>query len=219
MIRWTIPAALFGSGTKPNTVNGLSKTVSQDTNWTLHSRKIRENGQNGYMWSYRSLCGLLWYAITQIQRYMGHIHHQRLYSTANIQLVPIFSDFFEWATVRDVYRYHIPVLYPYNGTCVYLYVYAWVLASYTVPQPTYALSKTVPARHVPPWNGVYTTRDSPVQPHMIVVIDKKLLKVERAHRATRWCNMVGIQRIYGTVHVPDCRLGIYTIFFFFNLWV
>ena len=35
----------------------------------------------------------------------------------------------------------------------------------------------------------------------------------------KWCNIVGIQRIYGTVHVPDCRRGIYTIFFFFNLWV
>ena len=28
------------------------------------------------------------------------------------------------STVRDVYQHHIPVLYPYNGTCVYLYVYA-----------------------------------------------------------------------------------------------
>ena len=111
------------------------------------------------------------------------------------------------------------IIYPYNGTGVYLYVYAWVPASYTVPQPTYALSKTVPVRHVRPWNGVYTARDSPGQPHMIVVADKKLLKVERGHRATRWCNILGIQRIYGTVHVPDCRLGIYTIFFFFNLWV
>ena len=36
-----------------------------------------------------------------------------------------------------------------------------------------------------PWNGVYTARDSPGQPHMIVVIDKKLLKFERGHRATR----------------------------------
>ena len=31
--------------------------------------------------------------------------------------------------------------------------------------------------------------------------------------------MVGIQRIYGTVHVPDCRLGVGTIFFFFDLWL
>ena len=29
MIRRTIPATFFGSGTKPNTVPGLSKTVSQ----------------------------------------------------------------------------------------------------------------------------------------------------------------------------------------------
>ena len=130
-----------------------------------------------------------------------------------------FPTFSKLSTVRDVYQYHISVLCPYNGTCVYLYVYAWVPASYTVPQPTYALSKTVPVRHVRPWNGVYTARDSPGQPHMIVVTDKKLLKFERGHRATRWCNILGIQRIYGTVHVPDCRLGIYTIFFFFNLWV
>ena len=69
--------------------------------------------------------------------------------------------------------------------CVYLYVYALVPASYTVPQPTYALSKTVPVRHVPPWNGVYTARDSPGQPHMIVVIDKKWLKFERGDSTTR----------------------------------
>ena len=100
------------------------------------------------------------------------------------------------STVRDVQRHRISVLCPYNGTCVYLYVYAWVTASYTVPQPTYALSKTVPVRHVRPWNCAYTARDSPVQPHMIAVAEKKLLKFERGHRATRWCNMVGIQRIY-----------------------
>ena len=58
-----------------------------------------------------------------------------------------------------------------------------------------------------PWNGAYTARYSPGQPHMIVVIDKKLLKFERGHRATRWCNIVGIiQLIYGTVHVPDCHV-------------
>ena len=120
---------------------------------------------------------------------------------------------FRFFTVWDVWRHRISVLYPYNGTCVYLYVYAWVPASYTVPQPTYALSKTVPVRHVRPWNGVYTARDSPGQPHMIVVIDKKLLKFERGHRATRWCNIVGIQRIYGTVTCPrlscptlECRI-------------
>ena len=97
--------------------------------------------------------------------------------------------------------------------CVYLYVYAWVTASYTVPQPTYALSKTVPVRHVRPWNGVYTARDSPGQPHMIVVIDTQLLKVERGHRATRWCNMIGIQRIYDMFTCPrlscptlECRI-------------
>ena len=53
-----------------------------------------------------------------------------------------------------------------------------------------------------PWNDVYTTRDSPEQPHMIVVTHKKLLKVERGHRATRWCNIVGIQRIYGMFTCP-----------------
>ena len=76
MIRRTIPATLFVDGTKRNTVPGLSKTVSQEANWTLHSRKIRENGQNGYMWSYRSLCGLIWYTTTQLQRLMGHKHHR-----------------------------------------------------------------------------------------------------------------------------------------------
>ena len=95
MIRRTIPATLFVDGTKRNTVPGLSKTVSQETNWTLHSRKIRENGQNGYMWSYRSLCDLLWYTITQLQRLIGQTPPQRLYSTVNVQLVPIFSDFFQ----------------------------------------------------------------------------------------------------------------------------
>ena len=45
-------------------------------------------------------------------------------------------------------------------------------------------------------------------------IHKKLLEFERGHRATCWCNIVGIQRIHGTVHVPDCRLGRVTIFFF-----
>ena len=96
---------------------------------------------------------------------------------------------------------------------VYLYVYAWVPASYTVPQPTYALSRTVPVRHVRPWNVAYTARDSPGQPHMIVVAHKKLLKFERGHRATRWCNMVGIQRIYGMFTCPrlsyptlECRI-------------
>ena len=120
---------------------------------------------------------------------------------------------FRFFTVRDVYQHLISVLYPYNGTCVYLNVYDWVTASYTVPQPTYALSKTVPVRHVRPWNGVYTARDSPGQPHMIVVIYKKLLKFERGHRATRWCNMVGIQRIYDMFTCPrlscptlECRI-------------
>ena len=95
MIRRTIPATLFVVGTKYNTVPGLSKTVSQETNWTPHSWKIRENGQNGHMWSYRSLYDLLWYTITQLQRLIGQPPPQRLYSTANVQLVPIFSDFFQ----------------------------------------------------------------------------------------------------------------------------
>ena len=91
MIRQTIPATLFVGGIKSNTVPGLSKTVSQRTNWTLHSRKIRENGQNGYMWSCRSLRDLLWYTTTQLQRLMGHKHQQRLYIH-----VPDCRDF-EWA--------------------------------------------------------------------------------------------------------------------------
>ena len=48
---------------------------------------------------------------------------------------------------------------------------------------------------------------------MIVVIDKKLLKFERGHRATRRCNMVGIQRIYDMFTCPilscptmECRI-------------
>ena len=95
MIRQTIPATLFVGGTKHNTVTGLSKTVSIRPTEHELDHKSRENDQNGYMWSYRSLGGLLWYTITQLQRFMGHTHHQRLYSTANVQLVPIFSDFFQ----------------------------------------------------------------------------------------------------------------------------
>ena len=38
---------------------------------------------------------------------------------------------------------------------------------------------------IPPWNGAYTARGSLGQPHVIVVIDKKLLKFEKGHRATR----------------------------------
>ena len=95
MIRRTIPATLFVDCITPNTVPGLSKTVSQEANWTLNSRKIRENDQNGYVWSYPPLCDLLWYTTTQLQRLIGQTPPQRLYSTANVQLVPIFSDFFQ----------------------------------------------------------------------------------------------------------------------------
>ena len=93
MIRQTIPATLFVGGTKHNTVTGLSKTVSIRPTEHELDHKSRENDQNGYMWSYRSLGDLLWYTITQLQRFMGHTHHQRLYSTANVQLVPIFPTF------------------------------------------------------------------------------------------------------------------------------
>ena len=43
---------------------------------------------------------------------------------------------------------------------------------------------------------------------MIVVIDKKLLKFERDHRATRRCNMVGIKRIYDMFTCPRLSLNI-----------
>ena len=49
MIRRTIPATLFVGGTKPNTVPGLSKTVSQGPIEHELDHKIRENGQNGYI--------------------------------------------------------------------------------------------------------------------------------------------------------------------------
>ena len=78
----------------------------------------------------------------------------------------------------------------------YIYVHAWLPASYTVPQPTYALSKTVPVRHVRPWNGVYTARDSPEQPCAIVVVHQKRLQFKRGNRATRQCDITYIQRIY-----------------------
>ena len=48
---------------------------------------------------------------------------------------------------------------------------------------------------------------------MIVVTDKKLLKFERGDRATRRCNIVGIQRIYDMFTCPrlscptlECRI-------------
>ena len=95
MIRWTIPTTLFVGGTKYNTVPGLSKTVSQRPTEHEFDHKIRENDQNGYVWSYPPLCDLLWYTTTQLQRLIGQTPPQRLYSTANVQLVPIFSDFFQ----------------------------------------------------------------------------------------------------------------------------
>ena len=120
MIRRTIPTTLFVDGTKHNTVPGLSKTVSQETNWTLHSRKIRENGQNGYMWSYRSLCDLLWYTITQLQRFMGHKHHQRLYSRPWLSRFLQVSDILQSGTCNStVYPFyaHITV-----RACTYMFM-------------------------------------------------------------------------------------------------
>ena len=128
---------------------------------------------------------------------MGHKHHQRLYSR------PWLSRF--WP-VSDIGTFID------SPGCVAV-SYTRSIPIYTIPQPTYALSKTVPVRHVRPWNGVYTARDSPGQPHMIVVTDKKLLKFERGHRATRWYNIVGIQRIHDMFTCPrlscptlECRI-------------
>ena len=93
MIRQTIPTTLFVDETKCNTVPGLSKTVSLGPTEQKFDHKIRENDQNGYIWSYRSLCDLLWYAITQLQRFLGHKHHQRLYSRPWLSLIWMGSDF------------------------------------------------------------------------------------------------------------------------------
>ena len=48
----------------------------------------------------------------------------------------------------------------------------------------YMICLHVPDCHVRPWNVVYTVRDSPVQPHLIVVVRIKWLEFERGHRAT-----------------------------------
>ena len=62
MIRRTIFTTLFVSGTKYNTVPGLSKTVSIGPIEHELDHKIRENGQTGYVWSYPPLCDLLWWS-------------------------------------------------------------------------------------------------------------------------------------------------------------
>ena len=50
-------------------------------------------------------------------------------------------------------------------------------------------------------------RDSPGQPHAIVVIDKKRLKFKRGHRATRQCDITYIQRIYDAYKCHGTHIG------------
>ena len=65
----------------------------------------------------------------------------------------------------------------------------------------------VPDCHVRPWNVVYTARDSPGQPHMIVVVRIKWLEFERGDRATRQCDITYIQRIYDTYKYHGTHIG------------
>ena len=71
----------------------------------------------------------------------------------------------------------------------------------------YMICLHVPDCHARPWGVVYTARDSPGQPHLIVVVRIKWLEFERDHRATLQRDITYIQRIYDTYKYHGPHIG------------
>ena len=90
--------------------------------------------------------------------------------------------------------------------CVYLHVYSLVPASYTVPQPTYALSKTVSIRLVGSQKVGHDGRGQSWTVRMSVVVRYNKLELNSKHTCTRTYRYMGTERIYDTATRPELSL-------------